>query len=74
MEIVRSRTIPAPGEWRPTPRIALRHTPARPVENFAYVDSYSRGYMLGKHDGTLAGIIIGALAASVVAIVVGGLI
>lgn len=39
-----------------------------------YLDCYSRGYLTGKHDGTLAGLCIGTCAGIVAAVLISSLI
>lgn len=69
MEIVRPRARFAPSGWHSTVTLASTDSEHSQRDDFEYVDSYSRGYTIGKHDGTLAGLFVGAVVGVVAAIV-----
>lgn len=70
MEIVRPHTPFSPKDWKLSiPVDRADYSPEQQGEGFDYVDSFTRGYSTGKHDGTLAGLLIGTIAGVAVAVV-----
>ncbi|HVZ38295.1 MAG TPA: hypothetical protein VHI13_03390 [Candidatus Kapabacteria bacterium] len=75
MEIVRPHTPFSHKSWKlpvSADRVGSSHEHQR--EGFDYVDSFTRGYSTGKHDGTLAGLLIGTIAGIAVAMMLSTMI
>ncbi len=74
MEIVRKATFVRHSEQLRSAFLPVVDRPAHQPASVEHVHSYRRGYLTGKHDGTLAGLCIGALAGIVAAMVIGSLV